>query len=330
MVCEKPCGVPIPATDFINAIAIGSEPQTVDFSACVAACAALPTCNVATRIDIDGSCAFKRVDPAIAETVSGPSIVTTQLLCEAGEICGGFVPNTDIPGDNLAAQAVLNEDVCLTICEQTEGCNAFVWRPFTNGCFLKSVDVNAVAPINRGGFTSFVVCDKPDTAPAPIPVCGEQLPQSDIVGRVVGSIAATPSQLECDLACLGNPECNAVVRIDATGDCFLKNVGDANIQIEPFPIGTAKFFFCREDSVPECRSVQEGFDIVGDNIGAVPDTADINACIASCEGLPGCKAAIRINANGACFLKSVDQFSAAFVEFPSGTSVLVCDPPPEL
>lgn len=59
-------------------------------------------------------------------------------------------------------------------------------------------------------------------------------------------------------------------------------------------------------------------------IGSIPGTSGNQACLDACFAFPGCNAAIRINANGGCFFKSVDAATVATDPFKIGTSFLVC------
>lgn len=74
-----------------------------------------------------------------------------------------------------------------------------------------------------------------------------------------------------------------------------------------------------------CGEFLQATDIQGAVVSSVGGTADNQACLDACLGFAGgCNAAIRINADGGCFFKSVDAATVGTDAFAIGTAYLVC------
>lgn len=168
--------------------------------------------------------------------------------------------------------------------------------------------------------------------------CGLPLPGEDVVGENIWSVADTPDNEACYGECMDHPYCIAAVRVDATGACFLKEVDIFKGEVVPVE-GLTSLIRCdfsategpealAPGAVPEsiCDTPLRGRDIPGDILTSLGETPDLNSCIAACEATPPCNAAIRVDGNGGCFMKSVDVDAVEPVEVFGLTSSLICAP----
>lgn len=79
--------------------------------------------------------------------------------------------------------------------------------------------------------------------------------------------------------------------------------------------------------VPDfCHQFLPATDIPGPNLGSLGGTADNAACLAACQAIAGCNAAIRVDGNGGCFFKNVDGNTVVPFHARGLTSYVDCEP----
>ena len=80
-------------------------------------------------------------------------LLTTVIVAPFVAAFGGAVcrMGETIPGHDLDQSALLEEDpaLCQQLCEDTEGCAAFVYHPRANGCLPVNVEPTNLPPLWR-------------------------------------------------------------------------------------------------------------------------------------------------------------------------------------
>lgn len=153
-------------------------------------------------------------------------------------------------------------------------------------------------------------------------------------GNLPGSGQATADNQSCLDLCTEIDTCNSAIRHTGNDRCYLKSVDVATVQ----PANDQRFtsyIFCDPDDVnivtppppPKCNVLIPGTDVPGPTLpGSGRTAADNQACLGRCAATATCNAAIFLNRNSRCYLKSVNVATVEAANSAPFTSYIFCGP----
>ncbi|RHY16320.1 hypothetical protein DYB36_006241 [Aphanomyces astaci] len=254
---------------------------------CCDECHNTPNCNAFTFTqDNVGTCWLKAVFGEFRHKFKqGSKSARVLHPTNPPTTCGTLEENTDYPGNDLTSTKQVAAESCCADCEETPGCQLFVWTKHNGGtCWLK----------HTKGVKSVVVGAKVGSLPTTSTTCAPIVSNVDYVGNDIISTSQTSADACCG-DCKATSGCKLFVWSKHNGGtCWLKHTQGAMV------LGVETKASLLLAGPPSCGAVESNVDFVGQDVANVKAGQAVDCC-AACHINLACNAYSW--SSGVCYLK---------------------------
>ena len=210
--------------------------------------------------------------------------------------------NTNIPGNDLQGMPLTDSTLesCQTACNDNTDCYGYIFDKNVNNCWLKDKNVKSALTNYQGG------------TEAVDPVCVDSysysllsdvdFPGNDFSGMPLSNSTADSCKAECD----NNNDCEGLVFLTTTGQCWLKNRGMDVSNQNNYP--GMQSYFKEKNNYSMIDNVN-----IPDNTIETDDHFTVEGCRTMCDNNPDCAGFVFDTNSMHCYRKNSNMKTSSQV-----------------